>query len=167
MQKFSEWLQEKHPDFTEGLLQRIHSAATKTVKASSLGIGGLGVVGRAYAPFLASAIAASPLPASDTGFPIVPLTGRRNIDNIGSVIGHPDSQGWYDAGDFIPSDQQDSRSSLIKSAKLSNRTAVAAGFPDPNWRPQPVEDPTVPKKPRLTPQMKAKMRANLRRRRSS
>lgn len=134
MQSFSEWLQKTDPEFCEGLFDRLYKPAKKVVGASNTAIGIGGVVGRMYAPLVAGAMAVS---GSPNVAPTYPLTNTP-VDQIGSIIGHPDSQGWYDAADWIPTAQHDDLEQARKMAKRGSQQQYATGFADPNWRPKPI-----------------------------
>lgn len=154
---FSEWLEKKHPDFNEGFLNNMTSRARKIVGASNAAIGGLGIFSRLYTPLVgAMPIQPPQMPAPETRpaivaqadappvadkpkYPYYPLTGVKVFDDLGSQVGEPDSQGWYDAADMIPGAQDDEVADRVRTAKAGARRQDVTGFADPNWRPKPIK----------------------------
>lgn len=141
---FLEWIEKRHPEFDEGLLSNIRGSAKKVIGASNKMIGGLGVFSRLYAPLVAGAMAvggganqAQAPQAATQNYPVYPLTKVPPLDDLGSQVGHPDSQGWYDAADWIPA-QDEERAAAQRAATKGGQEDRVTGFVDPLWRPKPI-----------------------------
>lgn len=120
METFTEWLKNSHPEFSEGLLQKIHPMAGNIIGASNAAMGFLGMLGRLYTPFIGTpvplpknndppAMVSQLVPNKTSNKKIIPVTGKNAIDYVGSTIGDPLNQMWWDAGDWIPGHELDNR----------------------------------------------------------
>lgn len=178
MLKFNEWLKEIHPDFDvdEGILSDLHPMAGKLVGAANMTGGILGTLGRLYAPFMGMGSLPPPDPVtaqSERPAMIAPLNpGKKNItrltgvdaiDSLGNKMAKNMNHTVWDGENWIPqhlpggdSDEAERRNKI--SAIMKNQ-AVAMGPKDPGIPPEQEIDPTVPKVPRLTPRMRAKLRS--------
>jgi hypothetical protein len=79
------------------------------------------------------------------------------------LVGSQIDQGVDDVEDVWPDEEIARRRKNAEDANLTNQIYVGAP-PDPGYVAKAPLDPTVPKKRRLTPQMRAKERAKLRKR---
>jgi hypothetical protein len=164
MNNFSGWIREECPEFfDEGLLQPLRHIGKKAIKGVNTVSAGLGLASRTFAPLIAAAGISSASPdamsfdsksLSTTQVPITQTLKQYKHD---------------DAEDYIPLDQAGRHRRHQKASFGMGNRQFSTGFVDPNWRPAPVSlepeqpvDPTVPEKPRLTPIMKAKILAKMR-----
>ena len=180
MHTFKAWLEQVHPDFDveEGLLQAMHPTANSVVGKSNAAIGAMGILGRLYTPMLGLGAPEPPrkhiedppamVAKATNDKPVsrkpLSLTGIPHLDQLGNIVGEPLSQAWWDAADWVPGHMPggdtDRRDNDQKIAARMKNQAFAASPLDP---PEDAIDPTIPKKPRLNPRMKAALRAKKRR----
>jgi hypothetical protein len=158
MHTFKEWIDKNHPEFMtegEGVLQKLHPSTW--TGAANAAISAMGVLGRLYTPFLGTSAYVDQTPPQPNQAPAAimkqldpkeyspgrrnkdfPLTGVAPIDVLGSAVGEPMSQAWWDAADWIPDHLHGAADShklaREKEAHLYLKRPVAKGQGDPRNR---------------------------------